>query len=495
MKRIKRLTHYLFILLTVIVLAVNLFAAGADPDDEPAEGGQAQQQGSATQPARAASGDADDNDDGVNPQSTANQPARQQDNAENTAVPEKTLKFSGEFFGDLSMGLKRPNKFHRQAAQLRFAVEARFMSVQFYGQIEVAYDTSRENVMLNGETITDATRYLRMREVWAEWETLSDREWFSRFAIKVGRIIYNWGKGDEVRPSDILNPQDYSNFSFSELNDRKIPVWSLSLDLKIHEAWRWNFIFIPIHHGAEIPKLGHPYANPLFAKMEALGITTFNLSAIEKKLNNSAYAVKTYFKVLDVDFSIGYFSGYDTVPTTDGLTTQIEMSYKYLRMIAFDFEFVLGGLGWRGEFAYYGQGKHFYQYSNTSIERKFISSVFGFDKHDLFIKGIYLNIQMIGEFILNHGGNNIIAKKTLIGFSMNLSYEILNWKFEIGGVYIIQNKELMIKPKITWKVQNDFNIMLGVNLVFGKDEYEYSQAKFGMFNHRSFVFMQLKYSF
>lgn len=396
------------------------------------------------------------------------------------------------------MGLHSPNDFYRKAARVRFEIEAKFLSVQFYSQIEINYDSLRDYSTFDGKELSDFNKYFRLRESWMEYESVSERKWINRFAFKMGRIIYSWGKGDEYRPSDILNPQDYSNFIFTDLNDRKIPVWSASIDFSLHENWRINFIVIPFFASSEFPDFNSPWANPNLKKYSS---ATFNFVSPENKLSNSSYAIKTYFKLFDIDFSLGYFSGWDNKPNINiVLLPNLYFDYKHIKMLCFDFEFTLLGLGFRGEVAYYHRGKYFQQSFPTiipyiSIERKFIGAVFGFDKLDLFIKGFYVNFQFYGEFIVNYENQNIIAKNNVFGITWNIYYEITNWKFEIGGIYGITNKELMLKPKITWKVQNDFSLILGVVFIFGKSDSEYSQAPVGVYYNKDFIYLEGNYTF
>lgn len=495
----KRFFYSLLIIFLVLGICLSSFGAQVDPyDTGPGDGGSNNAQTGQSQSTNTNNTNADPYDTGDSGNTTAST------QSDTTDIPKKYIKFSGDFFGDISMGMHEPNEFYRKAARLRLQAEARFLSVQFYGQIEINYDTLRDYAYLNGQELSDFQKYFRLREVWAEYESTSnDRKWFTRFGLKIGRVIYSWGKGDEFRPSDILNPQDYTNFSFNTLNDRKIPIWSMDVQFRVHEHWAFNFIFIPVHRGSEIPGPGSPWENPGLSTLKDYGVTTIVFDEHEKKLSNSNYAVKTNFKLLDVDFSLGYYSGYDTMPTVDYIVPpDASMDYKYIRMLSFDFEWTMFGFGWRGEVAYYHQGKYFKQSAPTSppsnvIQRKFMSWIFGFDKFDLGTKGFYINIQVIGEHILKYDGNNIQAKEHTLGVTWNLQYEGFNgkWKFELGGIYIFSYKELMLKPRITWRPQNDFNIVFGAIILHGKNGNEYLQGKFGYFYYRDFFFIQTNYSF
>jgi hypothetical protein len=53
--------------------------------------------------------------------------------------------------------------------------------------------------------------------------------------LKLGRIIYSWGNADEVKPVDVINPQDYSNLYFTLLPERKYGVLSGSMTIFITE--------------------------------------------------------------------------------------------------------------------------------------------------------------------------------------------------------------------------------------------------------------------
>ena len=442
--------------------------------------------------------DADDSDDKEDTDSTnTGKQSQGTGSNEETDIPKKNVKFKGDLLLGLNMGMHEPNSWYRKVAKLVLGMEGRLMDVSFKVELEFMYDTLRDNVIIDGQQATDYKRYLRAREVWAEYETNTfDRKWFTGFSFKIGHILYSWGKGDEYRPSDILNPQDYSNYSFTVSNDRKIPVWSLNLKTRLHENWRFSFILIPIHSGNEIPGNDNPWQDPSMISMQSMGITGISLSTPEKKLANSTYAVKTYFKLFDVDFSIGYLSGYGYQPVLiSAVPPTAYMEYKFLRMITFDFEFVAGGIGFRGELGYFPKGKYYTQNTNLMIERKQLSVIFGFDKTDLFIKGMYINIQFIWEHIFDRDEGSVIAKGDIFSISLNWYYEGRVLKVELGGIYGIVNKELMLRPKVTWKVQNDFNVIIGAIIILGKNSLEYSQAPLGKYYNKDYIFIEANYSF
>lgn len=468
------------ILILAIFIQINLYSQNVDPEDQAIQSGSTPSESS---------------------QNTSQTTVQEQQ----IDIPKKNIQLKGDFFSSLEMGLHSPNEFYRKCSRLRFEIEARFLGIQFYSQIQIAYDSLRDYATVDGKDISDFNKYFQLRETWIEYESVSNRTWFNRFGLKLGRIIYSWGKGDEYRPSDIINPQDYTNFIFTDLNERKIPIWSANFELRAHENWRFNFIYIPFQESSEIPNEKSYWANPnllsLLAKLSLFGTPNINVSTPEKNFSNSSYAIKTYFKIFDVDFSIGYFTGYDTKPTINIISlSNAYMDYKHIKMLCFDFEFTLIGLGWRGEVSYFHKGKYFFQSFPTifpyfSIEKKFLAAVFGFDKVDIFVKGFYLNFQFYAEFIFNYDNSNIIAKKNVFGITWDIYYEIINWKFEVGGIYGITNKELMLKPKIIWKVQNDFNLTLGIVLIFGQSGSEYSQAPVGIYYNKDFIYLEANYSF
>jgi hypothetical protein len=498
MNSLKKAVQVIFTFIFLTTLSTALFSAEVDPDDTgpataaPRTGAGQNQSPGGNQPA----GDPDD----VADSSGTAQAGGTGDAGTNVDIPKKIVKFKGEFLTGAAMQLHSPNNFTREFARLRLAAEARFLSVQFYAQFQANYDRLRDNIELSGQRINGAERYLSLREGYIEWETNTDsRRWITGFSVRVGRLIHSWGKGDEFRPTDILNPQDYSNLGFTELNDRKLAVWSTKFNLQLQENWRLEFIFIPVHRGDETAAYGHYFYNPIMNSYYNQGYTNTTVAEHQNNLGNSNYAAKTYFKVFDVDFSIGYYSGYSTSPVTDSaVAPTLYMSYKKTQMAAFDFEFPLFNLVWRGEAGYFFRGKYFSQNKGgMPLEKDYLGLVFGFDKSDFFTRGTYINLQFIYKRIFDHT-NTLIAKKHEYGFSLSLYYDAFNykWRFEIGGMYTINYKEVLFKPKITWKPQSDFEVEFGAILIFGKGmEPEYQGAGLGIYNNKDYFFINIKYSF
>lgn len=495
--------NIIIILVTVISLFINLsIFAQADPDDTGPSDAPAQAQPRTQGSQATGGGDPDDTDDGGG----ASAQQSSSGDEEPIDIPQKSIKYKGEFFAESAMGLHSPNEFYRNAARLRLSIEARFLAVQFYGQIEFNYDTLRDNVVLDGNQITGAERYMRLRELYVEWESTSDRTLFSRFAIKAGRIIYNWGKGDEYRPSDVLNPQDYTNFMFTEMNDRKIPVWSINPQLTIHENFRIEFYFIPVHRGSELPGSGAVWENPVTRnasiQLAGMGVTNVNYQTVDKNLHNAAHGARAFIKAFGADFAISYFNGYDVKPHSVVNIPGSSMTLKYgrLRMYSLDCEFPLFGLVWRGEVAYFHKGKYYETAPTyTSVEKKYLAVIFGFDKMDLFTKGFYINIQYITDRIFKDEEDNIYARKTSHGISWDIYYEVLNgrWRFEVAGIWGITYKEALLKPMITWRPQNDFKVIAGAMILLGKGPNNIANIKapLGVMNSKDFFYLQIEYSF
>ncbi|MFO7962769.1 MAG: DUF1302 family protein [Desulfobacterales bacterium] len=83
--------------------------------------------------------------------------------------------------------------------------------------------------------------------------------------LKVGRQIVVWGKSDNIRITDVLNPLDLREPGLTDLDDLRLPLAMTKLDYYIGN---WNMAGIIVHEIRfdKIPAWGsdfYPYADPL----------------------------------------------------------------------------------------------------------------------------------------------------------------------------------------------------------------------------------------
>ncbi len=93
---------------------------------------------------------------------------------------------------------------------------------------------------------------LELREVYVQGK-LTDK-----LDLKMGRQIVVWGKSDNIRVTDVLNPLDMQDPGMTDIEDLRLPVTMTKLDYYLGD---WNLSAMAIHEIRfnKIPAYGHDF--------------------------------------------------------------------------------------------------------------------------------------------------------------------------------------------------------------------------------------------
>lgn len=335
--------------------------------------------------------------------------------------------------------------------------------------------------------------------------------------IKMGRIIYTWGNSDEVKPVDIINPQDYSNLYFTPIQERKYGVFSGSLSVYFNENFFIEGVAIPEFKPSEI-------ASSVFVTNQMREIngnpTTYTLNdqvLPEKKIRNSSAAGRIGLTILDVDMHANYYYGYDRLPVyklavTNPFPLAIDVTpeYKKIQMFGFDFQRALfSGISIRGEAAFFERGKYF-TYSSEgasllasplgqdlaaggdgTIEQKYIEYTAGFDDQDFIFDDLYLNLQFHQKMI-NHYQRGLAQDSYTNLLLWNIKYYMLNKKYRISsqGAYDIGDKSVYANAEFAANLAANFEFTVGGWILEGD-----ADTDIGQFDKNDMVYVSGKLTF
>jgi len=162
--------------------------------------------------------------------------------------------------------------------------------------------------------------------------------------LKMGRIIYTWGNSDEVKPVDIINPQDYSNLYFTLIQERKYGVFSGSMSIFFTENFFLEGVVIPEFRPSEIAS--NVFVQREIREASAAGSTINNPNEPDAENQENSYAGRLGLTLFDIDMHINYYYGYDHLPAYEmevvtlfpAITTAITPVYRQVQMVGFDFQ-------------------------------------------------------------------------------------------------------------------------------------------------------------
>ena len=158
---------------------------------------------------------------------------------------------------------------------------------------------------------------------------------YSRFLeVKLGLQKFAWGKLDTLQPNDLLNPQKYYDPVLEEEIDRKIgipaiaptfylpPSGSSLLPTDLRLTLVWAPIYVPYYFPDQDERWYPPLAR-VPRESHVMGITVQNQSDFEnaplphRTFGNGTWAARFSGLFGAADFALYYFEGFDPLPTLD----------------------------------------------------------------------------------------------------------------------------------------------------------------------------------
>ncbi len=330
--------------------------------------------------------------------------------------------------------------------------------------------------------------------------------------FKLGRIIHTWGVADEVKPVDIINPQDYSNLFYTLIQERKYGVLSAAASIYFTENIFLEMVAVPEFNPSEMGS--EKFVSSRFQYIEAVDAD----QAVEKyneesSIKNSSYAARVGFSFFDIDSHVNWFYGRDNLPTvetaadfSDPLNPEYNFSfhYKKIQMLGIDFQRALAaGIAVRGEAAWFYRGKYFALSSeganpaatplavnlagggNGMAEKQYMEYTVGFDDHDFFLKNLYVNLQFNQRIII--GDSDGLADDRLRNIILFVvRYSFFNKKAMVGtrGFYYINDNSAMVNIEASYKAADAFTFSLGAWFIAGD-----SDTEVGQFNKNDIVYL------
>jgi len=123
--------------------------------------------------------------------------------------------------------------------------------------------------------------------------------------IKIGRQIVVWGKSDNIRITDVLNPLNSLKPGLTDLEDLRIPVFISRFDYYIN-SWAVSAFFVHEHRGSLTPVFGSDFfplpfavsrvATPSFALNNTGAAVSITKSRFLPGMDIAFYAARIYDK-------------------------------------------------------------------------------------------------------------------------------------------------------------------------------------------------------
>lgn len=404
------------------------------------------------------------------------------------------INISGEIDSSYSASIKNGDSY-RKYLKFDLTYDKAFNNTEIRATVRAENDSIR---------VTDTER-VYLREAYINQDIYFNKI-FDSLNFKLGKIIYTWGNADELKPVDILNPQDLSFLLFKPIQERKYSIFSGDLTLYLTENLFIEMVAVPEFQPTDIN-------SKVFVIKE---MADNNSIEPDDSLHTASYASRIGLMLFDIDTHIIYYKGYDHLPVlemtlvnpTNGSMLFIPV-YKEIEMFGFDFQRALfSGISIRGEFAYFTMGKYFSLSSsplisssplmknlmsggNGTLQKKSIEYTAGFDINNLLIRNLYANFQLNGTYIIDYV-NNLADEKNPNSLLGTLEYTFLKEKMttKVKGFYNINDKAYAVGLDLSYKISDNYEVTSGTWVLDGDEDTEY-----GQFKENDFVYIEGKVIF
>jgi len=321
---------------------------------------------------------------------------------------------------------------------------------------------------------------------------------FDKMDLRIGQQQIIWGKADGMFITDIVSPKNLSEFLLPDFDEIRIGVTSLKADYYIGNL-TFEAVWIPAFSPTIIPD-----ENSLWFSMPTFPVQpTFDFSqkAIESNLKNSELFTKFAGITSFVDFEIMVGYAWDDDPTLhiqktiDPETMQpssITVTPRHHRLTigGGSFSTTLGPFVLRGESAYYA-GKYFQTTAPGATDgvtdKDYLHYLLGLD---FTIGEIRISSQFVQQVIADydkHLVNSEFENTATLLLSRTFFRETL--KLELFSYIGLDNKDALIRPKISYDLTDGFQVQAGANLFNGSD------GRFGQYDDNDMLYFKIKYSF
>lgn len=371
----------------------------------------------------------------------------------------------------------------------------------------------------------DYRTYYELREAYFDLS-------FQNVDLRVGKQIVVWEQLLGFRILDEINPLDFREFILPDLIDFRIPLWTVKADYYFGQ-YQLESLWIPFFEPHRPAPPGSEWE--LFQRLPGQ-------EEPPKTLDNSEYGARLSRTFGGIDLAISYLNVWDPFPTPFREYTgfrffappakclPIEVRFdqpvtdpdcgpvfhpRFNRMQIFGSAAVLnlGSYILKGE-ASYITGKYFGTRladrdgdglldHGGALERNHIR--WGVEV-DTTLKGIDLSFAVSQWIVL--GWDEVLFQDnydTFLSLFGQKSFRSASVKAQLFILYLINNRELLVKPKVTYQISERFQVGVGADIFHGDKETFLPDIaapasdrlfKFvSTFVGHDRVFFELKYSF
>lgn len=305
--------------------------------------------------------------------------------------------------------------------------------------------------------------------------------------IRIGRQIIIWGKADGIQITDIVSPQDYTEFFAQDYDDLRMPVEAVKLRL-LPDIFDLELIWIPFFKASIYPTGDNPWV-PESDIPDTYSYAGTDLP--DNELSNGEIGGRISFYLPKIDFSLSSLYTWDDTPFVHLNVSDSTYEYEHHRLlfIGADCSFPLDDFVFRGEAAFYFD-KYFEpdEISEEPFKKNVINALVGVDWYP----GNNWSIiaQLNERLILDYEGSIADDKLTTL-ITLNVSKKLLREILELSNMLYLglNDLDLFDQLSIDYALTDELHFMVGADIFAGEEGF------FGQYRENTSAWIKAKYSF
>jgi hypothetical protein len=326
-----------------------------------------------------------------------------------------------------------------------------------------------------------------------------------------GLMRFTWGKSDELRVLDILNPQ-YMNFVlFDGIEDRKLARLAIGVDIGFGDFSALEVHLLPMAGKTSLDNMAMMPQSMRDLYQAQATWTRFEVRdawQASQALDDLSLAIRWRDQRFGIDYGFYWYHGTCNMPSF--AWTGVDFSnpsdpealvlreYRHLDMLGIDFETPIGEFVIRGEAALYIKGKGFQLGQAAAImdassggdgiyQKKYLQYVVGFDNRNFLIEKLYLNLQFSQNRILDH--QDVLQQdrvETMITARAEYGFErdIVTIKLGFGW---FTGRGWQGNPEVLVKIDDGVDLAIGAWLM----QFEADDWMYGSYDKMDFGYLKL----
>ncbi len=429
--------------------------------------------------------------------------------------PRSFTKIRNIFSLNSDYDFSRTQKFHASGWYYHDAVYNLFQSYETI-TARRRRDEDEPLVFVEGLEEEKDSNVLELREFYLDL-------FLPKVDIRVGKQWVIWGVIPGVRVVDEINPMNFRELILPDLLDYRISLWTFKADF-YHKKDVIQFLWIP--------DLKFHQPAPSGSEWELFQVLPATSKPQSWNPKFSEFGLRYTTHLFDAEVAFSYFYTWDDYPTTFRVisgeelrrpepTTELAILPTYSRMTMYGMTLTKEVKGdiFKAEFAYV-TGKYFaivdvdrdqngYLDRDGEMSRDHARWAVGYD---FSLWGADFSPSFSGLYILNYD-SDILSDQHDQAFNLFIRKPIQKRSavFTLLMIRLINFGETYYKPKFTFNVTNNFQVMAGLDIFTGQNtqfgraasqedpgglvDIEQRAQFLGNFGDNRRIFLEFKYSF